>query len=78
MGSVKATTILTNTDSEGNVWFKADIFSGEYFEGAAPARFDLYKVSNSQNVLEYISSFSDYPTEIDPDHIFYRIYYRQE
>ena len=66
------------TDSEENIWFKAHTFSGEYFEGAAPANFALYKLSNSHNILEYIWSFYDYPTEIDPDHIFYRIYYRQE
>ena len=77
---IRGARIIINeawTDSEENVWFKAHTFSGEYFEGAAPANFALYKLSNSQNVLEYIWSFYDYPTEIDPDHIFYRIYYRQ-
>ena len=65
------------TDNEGDVWFKSHNFVGEYFEGAEPHTFNLNKISNSRTVLEYIWSYHDYPTEIDPDHILYRIYYRQ-
>ena len=78
---VRESRIIINeawTDSEENVWFKVHTFSGSYFEGADPANYALYKLGNSQNVLEYISSFHDYPTEIDPDHVLYLIYYRQE
>ena len=65
-------------EEDGDVWFKVHTFVGEYFEGAAPNNFALYKISKSRNVLEYVWSYYDYPTEIDPDHILYRIYYRQE
>ena len=64
-------------DEEGDVWFKVHTFVGEYFEGASPNNFALYKISSSRNVLEYVWSYHEYPTDLDPDHIFYRIYHRQ-
>jgi len=65
-------------DNEGDVWFKTHSFVGEYEKGVEPSKYDLCRISKSGNVLEYIWSYHGPPTEIDPNHLFYRIYYRQE
>jgi hypothetical protein len=65
------------TDAEGNIWYKSGSYNGGYFEGADQVVFELTKVSNSGSILEYMFSYHEYPTDLDPDHIFYRIYYRQ-
>ncbi len=61
-------------DADTNVWYKVVAYEGnERF-------FMLMKVSNSNNILEYMFSFIDYPVEIDTNNVQsrYRIYYRQE
>ena len=40
-------------------------------------RYELNKISNTGTVLEYVVGFGDCPTEIDPNDLNYRIYYRQ-
>jgi hypothetical protein len=67
------------TDDEGNIWFKCGFYAGGYFEGAGQQNFELNKISNSGSIWEYMISYHEYPTEIDPDSfLFYRIYHRQE
>ena len=59
-------------DADTNVWYKVVSYEGnERF-------FMLMKVSNSNNILEYMFSFIDYPVEIDTKSVRYQIYYRQE
>ena len=62
-------------DSEGNVWYRW-IWQ---WKGVGETRYELHKISNSGLTWEweYINSFDDYPTEIDPKHPEYHIYYRQ-
>ena len=44
------------TDNEGNIWFTSNLYDGGYYEGANPSRFELNKMSNSENMWEYVSS----------------------
>ncbi len=39
--------------------------------------YDLNKISSIGSLMKHIYSFNDYPTEIDPNHSNYHIYYRQ-
>ena len=64
------------TDSEGNIWYKLNTWYGNKAYGAIPY-YDLHRISNSGLTWEFVSSTKDYPTEIDPDHPMYFIYYRQ-
>jgi hypothetical protein len=60
------------TDSEGNIWYRTenkDTFGLVYYV--------LYKVSSSGSILEYVWSHYEYPTEIDPNHVEYRIFHRK-
>ena len=58
-------------DSKGNIFIKTrEIPGGDWV-------YSLNKISNSGTVLEYVNSYKDYPTEINPDDLEYRIYYRQ-
>ena len=61
-------------DADTNVWYKVVAYDGDY------RVFLLMKVSNSNNILEYMFSFIDYPVEIDTNNVQgkYVIYYRQE
>ena len=61
-------------DADTNVWYKVVNYDGNY------RVFYLMKVSNSNNILEYMFSFIDYPVEIDTNNVQgkYAIYYRQE
>ena len=58
------------TDDEGNIWYKFEPF-------AVFKYYALFKMSDSGQTLEMIFSNQDYPTEMDPTDIEYRIYYRQ-
>jgi len=66
------------TDAEANIWFKCGFYPGGYFEGADQFVFELNRISNSGNIWEYVISYHEYPTEIDPEGFFYRTYHRQE
>ncbi len=59
------------TDSEGNIWYKKHEVDGwhEYYS--------LIKISNSGNTLETVRDRNDYPTKIDPKHVFYIKYSRE-
>jgi hypothetical protein len=64
------------TDSDGNILYKIITkYKTEYVE---QTRYGLDKISNSGRTWEYVGSADDYPTQIDPNHPEYRIYYRQE
>jgi len=58
-------------DSKGNIYCKIRSDKPDY------EVYELNKISNAGTVLEYIQDYYDYPTEIDPNHLEFRIYYRQ-
>ncbi|MEE9306706.1 MAG: hypothetical protein V3V57_04150 [Spirochaetia bacterium] len=58
-------------DSKGNIFCKIR------FDRAGDLVYELDKISNSGTVLEFVQSYKDYPTEINPNDLEYRIYYRQ-
>jgi len=72
----KYTIIDKWTDSEGNIWYKLITEYGDKTYGSRPA-YELRKISNSALTLEFVFSMDNYPTEIDPNHRYYFIYYRQ-
>ena len=74
--TLKYTIIDKWTDSEGNIWYKLITEYGGKAYGAKPF-YELHKISNSGLTWEFVSSTEAYPTEIDPDHPMYFIYYRQ-
>ena len=63
-------------DSESNIWYKMHIWQGEVVEGH-PSMYELDKFSDSGKVWEWIILRGDFPTEIDENHPWYHIYYRQ-
>jgi hypothetical protein len=66
------------TDNEGNIWFKSDVYNGEYFEGAGACIFKLNRINTFGTVWEYMFSYYDYPNKIDAETFSYKIYYRQK
>ncbi len=58
-------------DSKGNIYYKIRSDKPDY-----PV-YELNKISNAGTVLEYIVDYKNFPTEIDPNDLDYRIYYRQ-
>ena len=58
-------------DSEGNIWYKMHSVSPLY------EFFSLIKINNSGNTLEIVEDKIDYPTKIDPKHVFYDKYSRE-
>jgi len=64
------------TDSEGNVLYKIRRAWGDGTYGEKPD-YELHKISNSGLTWEFVFSMDEYPTEINPNHPFYMIYYRQ-
>jgi hypothetical protein len=61
------------TDENGNIWYKI-----EYVTGAFEILYDLIKISDSNKTMEIMHGRVGYATEIDPESVKYRIYYRQE
>ena len=59
-------------DSNGNIMYKSH-WVGDWGEEA----FQLSRISNSGNTLEYMFSHDDYPKEINPEDFFYRKYTRK-
>jgi len=59
-------------DRKGDIWYKLIV-------GFATDRFKyLAKINISENTFEYLElGGARFPTEIDPTHVNYRIYYRQ-
>ena len=61
-------------DSEGNIMYKIIKKLGDETSGyERRTLYELQKISNSGQTLEYMSSLNDYATEIDPDHPEYHI-----
>ena len=63
-------------DADGNIWYK--IITKYETEYLVQTRYGLDRISNSGLTWEFVGSPEDFPTEIDPNHPEYRIYYRQE
>jgi hypothetical protein len=72
-GSVGKYTIEDKwTDSDGTIWYKV-IGTG----GLAATYYELYKISNSGKTMEWIYSNYDFPSEINPNHARYHLFYHQ-
>ncbi len=65
------TIIESWMDSDGNKYYKVDLVQG------INTWYELWRINETDSVLEYIKSNIDYPTKIDPEHMNYRILYRQ-
>jgi hypothetical protein len=65
------TIIESWMDSDGNKYYKVDWVRGLRDE------YELWRINETDSVWEYVWSMIDYPTEIDPNHFNYRIYYHQ-
>jgi len=59
-------------DSEGNIWYKTHAVDPHY------QYFSLIKISNSGDTLEIVEDLNDYPRKIDPNHVNYDIYSREQ
>ena len=57
--------------SNGNKYYKVDLVHG------IDTWYELWRINETDSVFEYIISNIDYPTKIDPEHMNYRILYRQ-
>ena len=58
-------------DSDGNKYYKVDLVWG------IETLYELWRINETDTVLELVFSNIDYPSEIDPNHFNYRILYRQ-
>ena len=56
-------------DSDGKKYYKVEAFIFN--------KYSLYRLDETDSVLERVWSNIDFPSEIDPNHFNYRIYYRQ-
>ena len=73
-GSISAFTFTAKwKDSEGNVWYRM-IWK---WKSEGNPRYEIGMINNSGQTWEFINSYDDYPTEIDPNNPEYHIYYRQ-
>ena len=63
------TIIESWMDSDGKKYYKVE---RSIFE-----KYSLYRLDETDSVLECVWSNVDYPSEIDPNHFNYRIHYRQ-
>ena len=73
-GPYKYTIPESWMDSDGKKYYKVDFF---YATGREGIEYRLVRLNETDSVLEYVWSNIDYPTKIDPEHMNYRIYYRQ-
>jgi hypothetical protein len=60
------------TDSEGNIWYKST-----WWHTNGNSGYELVKISNSGETYEREWTGKGYPTEIDQNHKYYGIWYRQ-
>ena len=67
-GPYKYTIAESWMDSDGKKYYKVEAFIEKY---------GLYRLDETDSVLECVWSTVEYPSEIDTDHLNYRIYYRQ-
>ena len=70
-GPYEYTIVDSWMDSDGNKYYKVDVVRYTLDE------YELWRINETDSVWEYVWSLNDYPTEIDPNHYNYRIYYRQ-
>lgn len=59
------------TDSEGNIWYKFEVFF------PTQKVYELDKISDSGKTWEFVFSYSKYPRKIDPGDADYHIYHRK-
>ena len=59
-------------DSQGNIMYKT-----HWVGSWGDAGYSLCRISNSAKTLEYLTSLTDYPKEIDPKSSYYRKYNRK-
>jgi hypothetical protein len=71
--SLEATFTIIESwmDSDGNKYYKV-----EYVRGI-DTWYELWRINETDSVWEFVLSQVEYPSEIDPNHFNYRIYYRQ-
>ena len=67
----KFTIVDSWMESDGNKYYKVDEARG------LDTWYELWRINETDSVLEYMWSQIDYPSEIDPNHPNYRILYRQ-
>jgi hypothetical protein len=58
-------------DSDGNKYYKVETVRG------MRDLYELWRINETDSVLEIVWSSVEYPSEIDPNHFNYRILYRQ-
>ena len=58
-------------DSDGNKYYKVDLAHG------TNTWYELWRINETDSVFEWVWSQIEYPSEIDPNHLNYRILYRQ-
>ena len=68
-GPYKYTIQESWMDSDGKKYYKV--------EASLIEKYSLYRLDENDSVLEQVWSNVEYPSEIDPNHFNYRIYYRQ-
>jgi hypothetical protein len=61
------------TDDDGNIMYKSHWVGDWKAQG-----YELFRISNSGNTLEYVFHSEKYPEKIDPEHRSYRIYTRKK
>jgi hypothetical protein len=71
----KYTPVNSWVDSDGNKYYQMQVFAG--YIGKTEFH-ELWRINNDNTVFEEFLSDWEYPTEIDPEHARYRIFYRQE
>ena len=69
-GPYKYTIAESWMDSDGKKYYKVDA-------GTVFFKYRLYRLDETDSVLEWVWSNSEIPSEIDPNHHNYRILYRQ-
>jgi len=80
IGEVEYAIASKWTDSDGSILYKqAWVHYFEYHGKFEKDRnFTTIKVNASKQTIEFVFDDADYPTEVDPEHSKYRIYYRQK
>ena len=69
------------TDSDGSILYKQAWVHYFEYDGKLHEKdrnFTTIKVNASKQTIEFVFADADYPTEVDPEHSKYRIYYRQK
>jgi hypothetical protein len=70
-GSYKYTIAESWMDSDGKKYYKVEVVAGS-------DEYHLYRLDETDSVFERVWSKIEFPSEINPNHLNYSIYYRQE